>query len=642
MIITFATYCIAFSLVDAFVEAIFHSYNGCFIYFTLSTTFGGSKRAGEIGLLVYCGVYSTILASLAVQFFYRAVVIAAPNYVKYFNGWNYIFCILYAIICGIAWPLNVSLTYPDEMTDAYMKEEMLSNYGVKVKDVANYVVLAYNGEGESKTLRWNSVACILSVSSLLSFQYMVMLISGILVYREIQRKSRCSESSKHEKLQKQVFVALVYQVAAPTIFIQLPSFIVLTIPFLDLKFSFRGAIIIYGYCTYPFVDFLIILKVITEYRNAYKRFLIKLANRFIEILGYEMPTTVAPSTTAATISRTLARSGTLFYVITVFLNTSLIHLTLFHTKQIVGTYRKMIVTFALIGIAFSTLDMLVRPLFHSYNGCFIYFTLGSTFRSSKRVAEFGLLIYSAFYSMILAFLAVQFLYRACVISKPYWTKYFDGWKYIFWLFYTFLGGLLWSLASTLTFPDEATLSYMRNEILQNYGVEIKNVPHFAVLAYNGEGPLKTIRWNSLVCIGCVSAILVFQYSIMLVSGIIMYRKTQGKLTATSSEQERMQRQFFNALILQVAAPTIFFQLPGFVVLVFPFFDFKLSFHSGIVTLGFNAYPMVDTLIVLKVVTEYKNAYKRFIQSFAKDCIEFLGGDTPRNPPATVTNALAKL
>ncbi|KAF1753943.1 hypothetical protein GCK72_020500 [Caenorhabditis remanei] len=127
---------------------------------------------------------------------------------------------------------------------------------------------------------------------------------------------------------------------------------------------------------------------------------------------------------------------------------------------------------------------------------------------------------------------------------------------------------------------------------------------------------------------------------MLVSGVIMYRRTQGKLTATSSEHERMQRQFFNALILQVAAPTIFFQLPGFVVLVSPFLDFKLSFHSGVVTLGFSAYPLVDTSIVLRVVTEYKNAYKRFLRGFAKDCIEFLGGDTPRNPPATVTNALA--
>ncbi|EFO95429.1 hypothetical protein CRE_09048 [Caenorhabditis remanei] len=329
----------------------------------------------------------------------------------------------------------------------------------------------------------------------------------------------------------------------------------------------------------------------------------------------------------------------LFYVITIFLNTSLIYLTVFHIKQIVGTYRKMIITFALIGIAFSTMDILVRPLFHSYNGCFILFTLDSLFRSSKRIAEFGLC--NNLLRLLLndrCFLAVQFLYRACLITKPSWTKYFDGWKYILWLFYTFLSGMLWLLATLLVSPDEDTLSYMRNEVLQNYGVEIKNVPHFAVLAYNGEGPLKTIRWNSSVCISCVSAILVFQYSIMMVSGVIMYRRTRGKLTATSSEHERMQRQFFNALILQVAAPTIF-QLPGFVVLVSPFLDFKLSFHSGVVALGFSAYPLVDTLIVLRVVTEYKNAYKRFLRGFAKDCIEFLGGDTPRNPPATVTNAL---
>ncbi|EFP06842.1 hypothetical protein CRE_11162 [Caenorhabditis remanei] len=114
------------------------------------------------------------------------------------------------------------------------------------------------------------------------------------------------EERKRFRYTMQVFVALVYQVAAPTIFIQLPSFIVLTIPFLDLKFSFRGSIIIYGYCTYPLVDFLIILKVITEYRNAYKRFLKKLAYRFIEMLGCNIQTTtVAPSTT---VSRTLART----------------------------------------------------------------------------------------------------------------------------------------------------------------------------------------------------------------------------------------------------------------------------------------------------------------------------------------------
>ncbi|CAL2045872.1 unnamed protein product [Caenorhabditis brenneri] len=290
----------------------------------------------------------------------------------------------------------------------------------------------------------------------------------------------------------------------------------------------------------------------------------------------------------------------------------------------------MIVTFAVIGILFSTLDILVRPLFHSYNGCFIYFTLGSSFQRSKTAAELGLLVYCAFYSMILAFLAIQ----------PGWAKHFDGWKYALWLLYTLVSGILWALASNLDRPDEVTLNYMRSEVLQNYGVEIRSVPHFAVLAYDGEGETKSIRWNSVECIGTVSILMGIQYSIMLISGLIMYRRTQGKLPSTCSQQERMQKQCFVALIYQVAAPTLFFQLPGFVILIFPFFDFKISFHSGVVIYGFSAYPLVDTLIVFKVITEYKIAYKRFVSSFAKECIEMLGGDSPRNPPPSYTRTMA--
>ncbi|CAP30696.1 Protein CBR-STR-28 [Caenorhabditis briggsae] len=299
------------------------------------------------------------------------------------------------------------------------------------------------------------------------------------------------------------------------------------------------------------------------------------------------------------------------FISTVLLNYSLIHLTIFHTKHISGTYQKMIVTFAVIGILFSTLDILVRPLFHSYNGCFIYFTLGGTFRESKQAAELGLLIYCGFYSMILAFLAVQFLYRACVISNPDWGKQFEGWKYSLWLVYTLIGGVIWAYASNITHPDDVTLEYMRDEVLQIYGVEIKSVPHFAVLAYvNYEGESKTIRWNSVQCIGTVSVLMTLQYSIILICGVVMYRRTQGKLLSTSSRYEKMQKQFFIALIYQIAAPTIFFQLPGFFVLTSPFYDMKISFRSGIVVCFFSVYPLVDTLIVLKVITEYKHAYKR--------------------------------
>ncbi|EGT40232.1 hypothetical protein CAEBREN_29357 [Caenorhabditis brenneri] len=350
----------------------------------------------------------------------------------------------------------------------------------------------------------------------------------------------------------------------------------------------------------------------------------------------------------------------------------------------------MIVTFAVIGIMFSTLDILVRPvssrriqskpkhfiqLFHSHNGCFIYFTLGSSFRRSKTAAELGLC--ELFYGLLCFLLNDTgvscysvFIQSMCgckerrmkllVINsdncRPEWAKHFDGWKYALWLLYTLVSGILWALASNLDRPDEVTLNYMRSEVLQNYGVEIRNVPHFAVLAYvisshsvssflkiifqDGEGDTKTIRWNSVECIGTVSILMGIQYSIMMISGLIMYRRTQGKLPSTCSQQEKMQKQFFVALIYQVAAPTLFFQLPGFVILIFPFFDFKISFHSGVVIYGFSAYPLVDTLIVFKVITEYKIAYKRFVNSFAKDCIEMLGGDSPRNPPPSYTRTMA--
>lgn len=59
-------------------------------------------------------------------------------------------------------------------------------------------------------------------------------------------------------------------------------------------------------------------------------------------------------------------SGT-FFSMTLFVNSILIYLTLYQTKEAAGTYRNMIIAFAGIGISFSTLNLLVRPMIHSFN-----------------------------------------------------------------------------------------------------------------------------------------------------------------------------------------------------------------------------------------------------------------------------------
>lgn len=50
------------------------------------------------------------------------------------------------------------------------------------------------------------------------------------------------------------------------------------------------------------------------------------------------------------------------YVLTLFLNSVLIYLTAYCTKRISRTYRQMIIGFAMIGMVFSTFDLVVRPV----------------------------------------------------------------------------------------------------------------------------------------------------------------------------------------------------------------------------------------------------------------------------------------
>ncbi|EGT53742.1 hypothetical protein CAEBREN_29722 [Caenorhabditis brenneri] len=239
----------------------------------------------------------------------------------------------------------------------------------------------------------------------------------------------------------------------------------------------------------------------------------------------------------------------------------------------------------------------------------------------------------------MTFLTIQFVYRASLLSKSRqkFTKFFDGYKLILWLVYTLFISIIWGSAISILSSDDVTDAYLRNVVRVNYGVEISSIHYYPVLAYNGEGPEKTVRWNSVIFLSIVTIVMTIHYSIMMICGFYMYRRTKMNLKNSSSAYEKLQKQFFQALIYQTIAPTFVFHFPVFVVLFAPFFDLKFSFNSSFVVYGFSAYPLVDSLIVLNVVTEYKYAYARFMRQLIKQVIEVMGEDTPAE--VTRTNAV---
>ncbi|CAO4377380.1 unnamed protein product [Caenorhabditis nigoni] len=143
-----------------------------------------------------------------------------------------------------------------------------------------------------------------------------------------------------------------------------------------------------------------------------------------------------------------------------------------------------------------------------------------------------------------------------------------------------------------------------------------------------------LRWKNVPCVLILCTIMLFHYTIMIICGLYMYRKTSKYFKTSSTSMEKLQRQFFYALIYQTTAPTLLFHLPVSVAVLVPFFDFKFSYNSTIVLYELSAYPLTDTLILLKVVTEYKLAYGRFVSGLAKTFLVCLGEETPREDTKT--------
>lgn len=190
---------------------------------------------------------------------------------------------------------------------------------------------------------------------------------------------------------------------------------------------------------------------------------------------------------------------------------------------------------------------------HSYNGCFLYFSLEGLFRSSKPFTEVLLAIYSAIYSIILSFLTIQYLFRTCLLISPHLTIYFRGWRFLIWLGYVAFFGVTWGYITYVhAYPDDYARDYVRQELYQHYGVNADNVPLFAMLAYQESNGQKRVRFQSLVCIFGQMGIISVQYVIMISCGVVMWRKIRKDLRVTSSATaSRVQKQFFKALVWQV-------------------------------------------------------------------------------------------
>uniref|UniRef100_A0A8R1DMQ9 Uncharacterized protein n=1 Tax=Caenorhabditis japonica TaxID=281687 RepID=A0A8R1DMQ9_CAEJA len=165
---------------------------------------------------------------------------------------------------------------------------LILNHTKKLFGAYKYLIVAFSTMGlifataefivkpdEENNIRWRSAMVMGSVSKILFIQYAVMVYCGTRMHFKMGEKLE-KLSVKNRKMHQQLFKTLVVQITVPTFIIFMPVMIMFAIPFLDMKINVPTGPVICALSLYPFIDAIIVLCIVSDYRKASSGKLIKL------------------------------------------------------------------------------------------------------------------------------------------------------------------------------------------------------------------------------------------------------------------------------------------------------------------------------------------------------------------------------
>ncbi|CAI2353116.1 unnamed protein product [Caenorhabditis sp. 36 PRJEB53466] len=302
-----------------------------------------------------------------------------------------------------------------------------------------------------------------------------------------------------------------------------------------------------------------------------------------------------------------------------FFSTSLsafifIVLSVYYVRTSYESYKRYMIVFSLLGFGLASVEFAVNPIFHHYNCGIVMFSLVHPLGASINVTFDLLLIHAGFYSATISFLTVQFFYRYIAILHPGLVpKLFGAWRIIIWICYAAFFGVEWAVGMAYFGKmDSFATEYMREEVQVYYGKDIEQIAKCAVVAYADN----KLRWRNIMCILNMTFIMIIQYAAIIFFGWRMNVEMRKVVFNLSPVLWKLHTQFFRVLLLQILVPTLTLFMPVFILMYTPLLDLKIRFPSGVLLNAFSFFPAMDAIIVMFILSDYKNFIKRVIGNAA--------------------------
>ncbi|CAP30797.1 Protein CBR-STR-166 [Caenorhabditis briggsae] len=312
----------------------------------------------------------------------------------------------------------------------------------------------------------------------------------------------------------------------------------------------------------------------------------------------------------------LLQCSSLFFAI--LFNSILIYLIITKSPKKMGNYKALMIYFSTFSMLFAVIDMIVRPFIHSHGNCFFMIMSTKDWPFSEDSAQIAISVLCGCGGVTPFLIAIHFIYRFFALERKGRLRYFSGKYLIFWFIIPVLGGVNWFHLSWFYYRrNEKTTEYIRQTVLDNFGLHMNETVYSAAFFYPPDGQgIPQLDWSIFISYIILSISMALPFSIMIIAGVMSHSKIKKLLEHGECDYtKRLQLQLYKALVVQTFLPVFLFFLPLGALFTAPLFHVDIGSWSYVTTYLYALYPAVDPLPIMFIVQEYRLAFYELFDCF---------------------------
>ncbi|CAL2038815.1 unnamed protein product [Caenorhabditis brenneri] len=210
--------------------------------------------------------------------------------------------------------------------------------------------------------------------------------------------------------------------------------------------------------------------------------------------------------------------------------------------------------------------------------------------------------------MMFVALAVQFVYRYFAMTKSSKLQIFNSWRMPLWYAAMICVSLFFGVTVFICgyLMEQDRVDGYRESLFSTFEIPVNSTIYYARMTYYTRNSTTNDLEFDLCSLGCVFLLIlsISPVSVMFYCGIRTYRR-MSKATSQLSNHMKLQKELFQALLIQSTVPCIFLFFPSLTYFLFPLFNLELGLFSNISGITFVIYPVLDPIAVMYVIKHYR-------------------------------------